>query len=571
MSNSIVQYIYKIFIASILLLLPIQQSLYAQKTLSASEEERIVREIIGKMSLEEMIGQLFSLHVPLQTNNSVIRKYKPGSIFLDYRNIPSLGKNRRKQNIPELKRRLTAINKLYEKKGLVPPFYSIDQEGGYHKLLGKATRFPSFMAVAESLSNTPNKLDAFYLGLHTCKDLKAAGIQWNLSPVVDVQSNPDNPVIRLRSFSSNPQTVIQLATRYLRGMRVAGCLDSIKHFPGHGDTGKDSHIALPVVRKSLADLQKLELSPFRNLISNSPSAAVMTAHIIYPKLDNKPATLSKYWLDTVLRRKWGYRGIIITDNLAMKAIPKFKKSNDYGAIAVESLQAGADILLLTGNVAKFTGVMFAAIQKAVQKGTLRKERIAKSAKRFLSEKLRLGLADPWIRKALQSERDPALRKLYLRSLQVSKRKYQLLQKTLHNAPSAYLLNRKLSKRAIKSIILGKRFSEQEIQKMPTFANKQSSARRLTRLHNFSGNARILAFGKDLAKVLRMRTKNRKGTWLIYTNKNPFPYKKIGSVLKQGDSLIVTFSRTTTSRFFLQKIFFAGVQPAKANVHYIPKR
>ena len=214
---------------------------------------------------------------------------------------------------------------------------AIDQEGG---AVVRATFLPHPPA-AMALGAAGSGILAEEVGAAVARGLKSLGFNWNFAPVLDVNSNPANPVIAVRSFSSNPSEVVRLAGAWMRGALREGVACCIKHFPGHGDTRIDSHLELPVVDKSRAQLRALELKPFRALQSKAP--AVMTAHIVYPRIDPEhPATLSRKLLRGLLREAWSYKGVIITDSLVMQAI-QARYGHDRAAYLIDS--AGLDVIV----------------------------------------------------------------------------------------------------------------------------------------------------------------------------------------------------------------------------------
>src|SRR5574341_755186 len=191
----------------------------------------------------------------------------------------------------------------------------IDQEGGS---VVRATFLPQAPA-AMALGAAGDEALAEQVGAAVARGLRGLGVNWNFAPVLDVNNNPANPVIAERSFGADPEAVARLAAAWMRGSLREGVACCVKHFPGHGDTHVDSHHALPTVDKSLAELEALELKPFRALAPQAP--AVMTAHIVYPQLDAEhPATLSPRVLGGLLRESIGYDGVVITDALMMKAV-----------------------------------------------------------------------------------------------------------------------------------------------------------------------------------------------------------------------------------------------------------
>src|SRR5437870_2020748 len=237
----------------------------------------------------------------------------------------------------------------------------IDQEGG---AVVRATFLPQPPA-AMALGAAGDASLARDVGAAVARGIRSIGFNWNFAPVLDVNNNPENPVIAERSFSANPEDVARLGAAWMCGAlseRVACC---VKHFPGHGDTHVDSHLDLPVVDKSRESLDTMELAPFFALRDEAP--AMMTAHIVYPKIDPRhPATLSRVILGGVLRDEWRYDGVVITDSLAMKAI-----HDRYGhdRAAVLALQAGADMVMALGS-ADEQAAAIDAIQRALDRGEL---------------------------------------------------------------------------------------------------------------------------------------------------------------------------------------------------------
>jgi len=240
----------------------------------------------------------------------------------------------------------------------------IDQEGGS---VIRATSLPQAPA-AMALGAIGDEALAEQVGAAVARGLRSLGINWNFAPVLDVNNNPANPVIGERSFGEDPALVTRLARAWMRGSLREGVACCVKHFPGHGDTHVDSHHALPTVDKSLAELEALELLPFRALAGGEqPAPAMMTAHIVYPQIDPEyPATLSHAMLTGLLRDRIGYQGVIITDALMMKAV---YDRYGYAKAAVLALQAGADMPLAQGSKAEQAAVL-AAIADALAAGEL---------------------------------------------------------------------------------------------------------------------------------------------------------------------------------------------------------
>jgi beta-N-acetylhexosaminidase len=220
-----------------------------------------------------------------------------------------------------------------------PPFIAIDQEGGrVHRLPPPFTHLP---AAAQIGAQRDPQL-ARRLGLAAANELNLIGVNLNFAPVLDVDSNPANPVIGDRAFGADPQLVIEIASAWADGLRQDGIIPCGKHFPGHGDTDKDSHIDFPTVQKSFDELQRIELPPFVHA-SAQHLECLMTAHVLYHALDPLlPATLSQPIITDLLRHQLGFDGVVFSDDMEMQAI-----SGRYGIeeTTLRAVQAGVDILL----------------------------------------------------------------------------------------------------------------------------------------------------------------------------------------------------------------------------------
>ena len=255
-----------------------------------------------------------------------------------------------------------------------------------HYLLetGGATQFPPAM----SLAATAREEDVYDVARAIAREARAAGIHVNFAPTVDVNINPNNPVIGTRSFGEDPQRVARLSVAFVRGTRAGGLLSTAKHFPGHGDTDVDSHVGLPVVTASRARLGAVELVPFRASIE-AGADLVMSAHIALPALGGDsatPATLRHDVMTGLLRDSLGFRGLTITDALTMEGVGKGYSIEES---VVQAVKAGTDILLRPGDdvTRAITGVL-----SAVQRGDLTQTRIDESVRRILWYKARAGLA-----------------------------------------------------------------------------------------------------------------------------------------------------------------------------------
>ncbi len=333
--------------------------------------------ILGRMTLEQKVGQLLMVGVPGNTlsdnSRAILEKYLPGGIIL-------YGYNIDQQEGPA--KFVAALQDASMKCSGFPLFVSTDQEGGrVYRITKGVTQFPGNMAFG-----VVNDADLMYdasriMGMQ----LRAAGVNMNLAPVLDVNNNPENPVINSRSFGSAAEVVARMGRFYVKGLQKARCIAVGKHFPGHGDTNRDSHLTLPVIPHDMERLSRLELHPFEVAI-RSGLEVIMTAHISYPAIlrNGMPATLSREILTDLLRTKMQFQGLVITDDLEMHAISKMM---GIGEAAVKTIDAGSDIILVSSH-GTTVPLVHEALMKAVKAGTIPVERVNRSVRRILEMKLR---------------------------------------------------------------------------------------------------------------------------------------------------------------------------------------
>lgn len=338
--------------------------------------------VLDSMSLEEKVGQMLLLGISGTYISSGVREVvtdlDAGGIVLFASNLTS--------SVQTVNLTTKLQQEALQSKHAVPLLITADEEGGLVSRMpyGMVT-MPGNMALGAS-RNEYLALKAYY---HTGRQLKALGINMNLAPVLDVNNNIKNPVIGLRSFGSDPVLVSNMGVAALAGLKEAKVGSIVKHFPGHGDTLVDSHLALPIVKKTKAELGKMELMPFQKALQNG-AMAVMTAHISFPSLTNGvsvPATLSQDILTGVLRANWGYNGVISTDDMLMNAIV-----NHYGfkEAVVQAVKAGVDQILIASNLGKQKEAKKAIID-AVNRGEISESRINQSVERIFALKSELDL------------------------------------------------------------------------------------------------------------------------------------------------------------------------------------
>lgn len=339
---------------------------------------------LASLSLEQKIGQLFicGFHtlIPDRQALDLIQKHHVGGIVYFRRNVESAA---------QLAKLSHALQRTAVDSGGIPLLIAIDQEGGMVSRLDHEgiSRIPGNMTLGAaddpSLTQRVAALAARELGL--------LGINMNFAPCVDVNNNPANPVIGVRSFSEDPHKVAVHGAAAVRGYQANGILATAKHFPGHGDTTVDSHRGLASVPHGRQRLESVELLPFREAIAAGVQA-VMTAHVIFPSVepDGLPATLSRRVLTDLLRGELGFKGLIVTDCLEMKAI-----SDEYGVAegAVMALAAGADLVLVSHTYEEQRAAI-AAVKEAVLSGRLAENALDQSVARVLAVKENLNPAIP---------------------------------------------------------------------------------------------------------------------------------------------------------------------------------
>lgn len=340
----------------------------------------VLSERIRTMTLEEKIGQMIfsgiSGTVPDERAIRLITEDKVGGIIFNGHNLINPAQT------------VTYVNALKSAnaENTTPLFFGIDQEGGrVSKIPGDLVKIPSSLQIGTF--NNPDF--SFEIGKVLGELVKAYGFNIDFAPVLDINSNPNNPVIGDRSFGNSPEIVSSLGIATMKGLQEVNIIPTIKHFPGHGDTSVDSHLALPVIEKSLEDLEELELIPFAKAIE-AGADMVMIAHLLLPELDETlPTSLSKTIISDILREKLNYDGVVITDDMTMKAI-----DSNYGLdeAAVLSVQAGTDIVMVANDYAKIDSVL-SALNDAVTSGEIAIDRIDESVRRILLLKDKYKISD----------------------------------------------------------------------------------------------------------------------------------------------------------------------------------
>ena len=368
----------------------------------ARHENKRLRALISRMTLEEKVGQLFVMRVyghsatepdqadidanlaeiGVRTAAELVAKYHVGGIIY----FGWAHNTREPHQIADLSNGIQRAS-LAQPRGL-PVLISTDQEHGIVARVGApATLFPGAMALGAGGSRTDARTAARIGGA----ELRAMGIRQDYAPVADVNVNPANPVIGVRSFGADPEAVAGLVAAQVKGYQGAGVAATAKHFPGHGDTETDSHYGFPVIEHTRTQWDELDAPPFRAAVAAGIDS-IMTAHIMVPALDasGDPATLSRPILTGILRERLGYDGVVVTDSLGMQGV-RTKYGDDR--VPVLALKAGVDQLLNPPE----PDVAWNAVLRAVHDGELTEARLDESVLRVLRLKAKLGLLkDPYV-------------------------------------------------------------------------------------------------------------------------------------------------------------------------------
>lgn len=349
---------------------------YQPKNISPSEQKKAqqwVDKTYNSLSQDEKLGQLFI--VALYTNKdenhisqvrNIVTNDKIGGLILMQ---------------DDAVREINLVNE-FQQKSKIPLMIGMDAEWGLYQRIATAHKFPWAM----TLGAIQDKNLIYQMAAKIAEDCKRMGINWDFAPVVDVNTNPNNPIIGNRSFGSEVSNVTQSALSYSNGLQDNNILAAIKHFPGHGDTNTDSHLDLPVVSHNLERLNSIELAPFKALMDKG-IGGVMVAHLYVPSLESGkgiPASVSKNIITGLLKEKFGYKGLIITDALNMGAVANKYKPGELDALA---FKAGNDIMLFSQGVAEGKKL----IQKAIDNGEIPQARVEESVKKILLTKYFLGL------------------------------------------------------------------------------------------------------------------------------------------------------------------------------------
>lgn len=432
----------------------------------------------------------------------------------------------------------------------VPLMVTLDGEWGPSMRLTDAPRFPYNMGLG---AGDDEQLMYDY-GLEVARECKEIGINVNFAPVLDVNSNPDNPVIGYRSFGENPEKVARLGKAYSKGLEDGGVMSVAKHFPGHGDTSEDSHLTLPTVKQSYDEMQNIDLAPFREYI-NAGLSGIMVGHLIVPALDDstQPASLSSVITTDLLKHRLGFRGLVFTDALAMKGAKSAENENN----CVSALKAGADVLL--GSASPVNDIK--AVKNAVESGKISRERIDESCRKILRYKYKLGLADykPVQKNGLKQR--------------VNGVESQTIRQRLANASVTAIYNRKdilpvreLSKRDIAVVNIGAP-ADNEFSK---YCSKYAKVKTYSVEGNVIGNnmlkeieqADIVIIGifstSAWAKNSYDKLASLSGAIPVFFM-NPYKMSQFGPGLRNSETLVTVYDNTPELQIAAAQALFGGIE------------
>lgn len=345
------------------------------------EEVDEIQKILDGMTIDEKIGQLFIFGLEGTTLDehmiNVIESNHIGGFILFKQNIV---------DVDQTLELLNSIKKTNASSGNMPLFFALDEEGGK---VARLSDFYTDLPSASKIGDINDSEISTEYGRILGERLKNFGFNVDFAPVLDVNSNPKNPVIGVRAFGSDVDTVVNNGLKVMEGIDSTGVIPVVKHFPGHGDTGTDSHVDLPVINKTLEELESLELVPFKKAIENE-AQALMVAHILFRELDSEyPATLSHDIITGLLRENLSYDGVVISDDMTMGAI---MENYTVEEASVKFLKAGGDILLICHGYENQLNALN-RVKEEVKSGNITEDELDEKVYRIIKLKMKYGLKD----------------------------------------------------------------------------------------------------------------------------------------------------------------------------------
>jgi beta-glucosidase-like glycosyl hydrolase/CubicO group peptidase (beta-lactamase class C family) len=526
----------------------VEPALYANT--DKTEMNRWVDSVFHAMSEDERIGQLFMVVANpvsdaknMRTLQGYINDVKIGGVLF-HKGDPVM--------------QVDVTNRL-QKAARVPLFIALDGEWGLSMRLSGTTRFPKNMMLG---AIEDNRLIEEYAG-EVGRQCREMGIHINFAPVMDVNSNMDNPVIGLRSFGEDPEVVAEKGIAYARGLERMGILSVAKHFPGHGDTSEDSHHTLPVVHRPVESLDSIELLPFRRYIAGQ-FPGIMTSHLYVPALDsaeNQATSMSRVVVTDILKEKMGFQGLCFTDALAMKGA----SANNQGSLSVQAIRAGNDVILAPVSPVKELEM----VKTAIREGVLTQEDIHAKCRKILQYKYIAGLNHyrpvelkglsrrlnsphaSWLAAKLNAEAMTVLKNEdgFLPLKQLDKKKIAAL--TIGDLPAddfPEMLNRYAS---VPSFQITSRTKETEIQKM------------VGELESYD----VIICGVYTVRMsehpaLKQLTEKKEMIYAFFTL--PYSCKQYESSIGCAKAVVMAYEGTSLAQSYAAQVIFGGI-PAKGKL------
>lgn len=507
-----------------------------------------VDSIYNKMSLKEKIGQLYIVDIFSQAPKAstdriktLIRENHIGGVIFS-KGGPG---------------RQAILNNEYQDLSKVPLLIGMDAEWGLAMRLDSTFAYPWNMTMGAVNNNKLIEEAGAQIGKHA----KRLGVHINFAPSVDVNNNPKNPIIGNRSFGEDPKEVTAKATAFIKGMEGVGTSSSIKHFPGHGNTDQDSHLNLPLIKGTRADLDKVELYPYKEILEKNITSAVMTSHLHVPALDNTPklaSSLSHKIITGVLKDEYNFEGLIYTDALNMKGVTDGLKP---GEADLKAFMAGTDILLIPQNIHASQKLFL----EAYNKGELSEERLAHSVKKILLAKYKAGLhnykpvALKNLHKDLNTPRDHQLYK------QIMEEAVTLVKNNENAIPFANVKNKKFAYIALGNdsdtnfLATLKNYSEVEQIKAKDIASYNTQAKKYTDLivvlHKKNDNPwQSYKFSNTEINTVQELAKSHKVHLVVFAS----PYSLLDLNLSNLESVTVAYQNHPSTQEVTAQILFGSL-------------
>lgn len=500
--------------------------------------------LLQTMTIDEKIGQLFMVAANGK-HTGELDYLKIDTLILEY----GLGGLIFFQSEPNLHNKL--VNR-FQSKSVIPLMNGIDGEWGLSMRIDSLAPYPWNM----TLGAIQNEELLYDMGISIAQECKAMGVHFNFAPVVDVNSNPLNPIINSRSFGELPENVTRKGLAVMHGMQDAGVLACAKHFPGHGDTHTDSHKTLPVIEHSKSRIDSIDLVPFKRLI-DAGVASVMVAHLNIPSLDsteNRASTLSPFIVDTLLQQHMKFGGLTFTDALNMKGVSDYYES---GALEVAALKAGNDVLLFPEDIPS----AFEAIKGALASGLLTEDRIERSCHKILKAKEWLGLSSYETLDTLRVLKKAQDYESELLRQQLNAKALTLIKNSEQQIPFRDLKNQKIA-----VLALGKSDSEDFVRQLKRYTNVQEFDRNIDEASDFTeliisvhkSNAspwksyQLSAEEKDLIKTLSEQTSV---SLVVFAN----PYSLLNAdYLDRVNTLLVAYQNSKSMQSLAAQSLFGAI-------------